>query len=256
MTNVIALSLTILVGVFFLVGLGITRLTKKKKELSLFATGLAFLVMMTMILFDIIPEIAEHVIKLADKEKWLLIIGCTLFGMILLKGLDVLIPHHHHDHKEHEKNKLEHNEHLFHIGFVTSLSLMLHNIIEGMSIYITSLTDVKTGLMMMVAVSLHNIPLGIEIAVGMEATKSKQKTKWLAILLLTFSSFIGAFLLFLLKNEISEIVLASFLCITFGMLLYIALFELLKEIWVNRRQKTIYYGMLLGFILSIIMVIL
>lgn len=256
MTNIKALLLTILVGIFFLVGLGITRLTKKKKELTLFATGLSFIVMMSMILFDIIPEIGENVIELENGKKWMLILGCTILGMALLKGLDMIIPHHHHEHKEQEKNKKEHEEHLFHIGFVTSLSLMLHNMIEGMSIYITTLSDFKTGVLMMLAVSLHNIPLGMEIAVGLESSKTKKKTTVLTILLLTISSFLGALILFLLNHQMSKVVLAGFLCVTFGMLLYIALFELLKEIWMNRKRKPIYYGMALGVMISVIMVII
>ena len=135
MENLKALFLTLLVGAFFLVGLGITKITPKKKELTLLATGLSFIIMLSMILFDIIPEIAETLIKVPMNKKWLIIIGFTALGMILLKGLDLLIPHHHHDHKENEKNHKEHNEHLFHIGFITSLSLILHNLIEGLSIY-------------------------------------------------------------------------------------------------------------------------
>lgn len=256
MDSIKALSLTIIVGLFFLVGMIITKFTSRKKELTLFATGLAFIVMLGMILFDIIPEIGEHVLEFNSGKKWLIIILGTLTGFALLKILDLLIPHHHHEHKEHEKNKKEHNEHLFHIGLVTSISLILHNIIEGMSIYITGVTNFKMGLMMALAVSLHNIPLGIEISVGMDSTKTKQKTKWISTILLTLSSFMGAFLLFLLNHEMNVTVLATLLCITFGMLIYIALFELLKEIWMNRQSKPIYYGIALGVIINIVMVVI
>lgn len=145
MEQTTSLLITILVGIFFLVGIGITKITSKKKELTLIATGMSFMVMLGMILFDIIPEIAEGVLPLSNPQKWLMIIGFTALGILLLKGLDLLVPHHHHEHKENERNKKEHNEHLFHIGFVTSISLILHNIIEGMSIYATSLSNTKTG---------------------------------------------------------------------------------------------------------------
>lgn len=256
MDNIKALSLTILVGVFFLIGLGITKLTTKKKELTLIATGLSFIIMLSMILFDIIPEIAETLINVPNQKKWLMIIGFTALGMILLIGLDFLIPHHHHNHKENEKNHKEHNEHLFHIGFITSISLILHNLIEGLSIYATALTNFKMGLMMTLAVSLHNIPLGIEVAVGMESSKTKSKIKWLSMILLTISSFLGSLLLFISKIEIGENVLGALLCVTFGMLMYISLFELLREIWNNRKNKKIYLGMGLGVVIAIIMVIL
>ena len=256
MTNISSLLLTLLVGMFFLLGISITKLTQKKKELTLFAIGMSFIVMMGMIFFDIIPEIKEHVIFYSRMKNFIYIVVLPCLGMGLLKLLDHFVPHHHHEHQEHEKNIVEHNEHLFHIGFITSMSLILHNIIEGMSIYATSITDFKTGVMMALAVSLHNIPLGVEIAIGMESTNTKRKTKYISMVILSISSFIGAFFLFLLKQEISKNVLSALLCITFGMILYIALFELLKEIWMNRKSKPIYYGIGIGLIIILLMVIL
>lgn len=255
-TNIKGLLLTFIVGLFFLLGIAITKKTKKKKELNLFATGMAFVVMMSMILFDIIPEIKENIFAFPEKTKWIFVFGLTILGILILKILDIFIPHHHHEHKEKEKNIKEHNEHLFHIGFVTSISLMLHNILEGMSIYATSLTNFKTGILMTLAVSLHNLPLGIEISVGMESADTKKKTKQITMFLLTISSFLGGFFLFLIKEELPEIILASVICVTFGMLLYIALFELLKEIWMNKKEKYVYYGMIIGILISIIMVVL
>lgn len=256
MTNTYSLLLTILVGLFFLVGMIVAKLTKAKKELTILGIGLSFMVMLGMILLDIIPEIAESVIELSATKKWFFIIGFTALGMIVLKALDIFIPHHHHEHHENEKNKKEHNEHLFHIGFVTSISLILHNMIEGISIYITSLTNLKAGLMLAFAVSLHNLPLGIEIAVGMDSSKTKKKIKWITMTLLILSSFMGAFGMFLMKEQINEIMLSALLCITFGMLIYITIFELLREIWNNRQNKMIYIGLGIGLILNIIMVIL
>lgn len=254
MSQIILLVVTLLVGAFFLVGMAITKLTNKKEKLALFSIGLSFMVMMGMILIDIIPEIQESFEEVSFNQKWLLITGFTLIGIVILKGLDLLIPHHHHQHKENETNKKEHNDHLFHIGFVTSLSLILHNIMEGISIYATGITNFSTGALMALAVSLHNIPLGIEIAVGLESSKSK--IKGLILFCLTISSFLGAFLIFVLNQQMNELVLSGLLCITFGMLIYIALFELLKEIWNNRKSKSIYYGIGLGIIINIIMVVL
>ena len=254
MDNFMSLLLTLLVGIFFLIGIIIPKFIKKKKELTLFATGLSFTVMLGMILLDIIPEIGEILVNYPNSQKWSIIIVFTLLGIVILKGLDMLIPHHNHSHQEHEKNKKEHNEHLFHIGLVTSLSLMLHNIIEGISIYATGLTNLKAGFLMSLAVALHNIPLGMEVVIGLESSKNKKKMKLISIMLLTFSSFFGSLILFLFRVEMSMTIEAALLCTTFGMLLYIALLELLKEIWTYRKDKMIYAGILFGILLNILMV--
>lgn len=250
MSNIKGLILTLVVGLFFLIGFLLIKNVKKQKQLILFSTALAFTVMLGMIFFDIIPEIGEHIIELSIAKKWFTIIGCSALGMFLLKCLDLVIPHHHHEHKDKEKNKKEHQEHLFHISFVTSVSLILHNIIEGMSIYITSISNFKAGIMLMLAVSLHNIPLGIEIALGLNSIENKKSMKWISVILLCFSSFIGAMILFLLGNELNQIAMGCLLCITLGMLLYIALFELLKEMWMHRKELAIYYGMVLELFLT------
>lgn len=230
--------------------------TKKKENWALFSIGLAFPIMLGMILLDIIPEIQELTRSLENYKKIITILGFTGLGLLLLKGLDLFVPHHHHDHHDHEKNKIEHNEHLFHIGLITSISLIIHNMMEGISIYTTSLRDIKTGIWMALAVSLHNIPLGIEIAVGLESSNTKKKIKYLTITMLTLSSFLGAFCLFLLNNAINETILSAFLCITLGMLIYITLFELLREIWMNRTKRAIYWGLGIGIMINILMVIL
>lgn len=256
MNELLSILLTLIVGISFIIGMLITKFTTKKKELTLFATGMSFAVMLGMILIDIIPEIGENIREYPNNEKWLTIIAFTLLGMGLLKGLDRFIPHHHHNHKEHEKNKLEHNDHLFHIGVVTSVSLILHNLLEGISIYLTGITNFHLGAMMALAVSLHNIPLGIEIAVGLNSNTSKEKIKRKILILVIGSSFIGAFLLYLFKIKLNSFFLCSLLCTTFGMLIYITLFELLKEIWVYRKKKYVYYGITTGIIISLIMVLL
>lgn len=254
MANFKSLLLTLLVGLFFLIGIMIPKFMKKKKELTLFATGLSFAVMLGMILFDIIPEIGELLVYYPNAQKWGIICGCTALGMLLLKGLDYLIPHHHHNHHEKEKNRQEHDAHLFHIGLVTSISLMLHNLMEGISIYVTGVTNFKIGLTMALAVALHNIPLGMEIAVGLEANQNQNKLKWITIMLLTLSSLIGSSMLFLFQINMSITVEACLLCTTFGMLIYITLLELLKEIYTYRRDQWTYIGLAVGVILNIIMV--
>lgn len=250
-----ALLLTLFVSFFFLVGLFLSKLFKKKDKLILITTALSFIIMVYLMVFDLLLEIIEIGKSLEAKNTiFLLLFG--ILGFISLKIVDIFIPEHHHDHQEEQDDIKEHNSHLFHIGFLTAISLIIHNILEGISIYITALGDFKLGCIMALTVSCHNLPLGIEIGIGLEARKDKKIEKIGLFLLLFFSSFIGAFLLFLLQKDLSLLTEGILLSLTFGMIFYISIFELLPELQASKKTKEIKIGIVLGFLLILILFLL
>lgn len=246
--NLIALILTLLAGVFFVFGYMIANNFKNKEKLSFFAVSLAFVIMLNLIIFDLIPEIME-IFKLNNFKNVIFVLIFIFIGFITLKGLDLFIPDHHHDHEDNEKDAFEHNSHKYHIGLVTLISLLLHNIIEGIAIYGLTMNNLESGLLMCIGVALHNIPLGIEIAITLNYLKNKSNK--LLIILLSLSSLFGG-LLVALFGGISEMILGIVTCITLGMLIYIAFFELLHEIFNNRKHKEVYYGIITGVIIIIL----
>lgn len=241
-----ALILTIFVGFFFLIGIVVPKFFSNKEKLLSLTTGITFVIMLFLILADLLPETIE-VLEIVKNPKYISIaIVFIIVGFFILKVLDAFVPEHHHEHHEKHDNKIEHNNHSFHIGFITAISLMIHNILEGISIYITGMSDLKTGLLMAISVGCHNLPLGIEIAASMEATNKKKITKYITFLLLILSSFFGAFILFIIKKELNPIVEGILLSLTIGMLLYISIMELLPEIAKNFRKKEVKIGVILG----------
>lgn len=251
-----ALLLTVLVGIFFLIGIYIPKFFKKKDKLILFTTSLAFVVMMFILFCDLIPEINEILEPFTNLHYLILILIFVLFGFFLLKILDLFVPEHTHDHHEHDDNQKEHNNHLYHIGLITAISLIIHNMLEGISIYVAGLNDWKTGLMMALSVSCHNLPLGVQISANLEATKEKKGFKIFIFTLLIVSSFLGAFLLYVTQEELTHLMEGILLSITIGMLLYISLLELLPEIRANKSHKEIKLGLLVGVLLAFILILL
>lgn len=250
-----ALLLTILVSIFFLIGIILPSLFKNKQKLILFTTSLTFVVMLFLLFFDLLPEVIEIFAPFSVKNIFLISIF-TLLGFIILKLLDFFIPEHHHEHHELDDDIEEHNAHLYHIGFITSLSLILHNIIEGISIYITGLTDLKSGFLMALIVGCHNLPLGVEISIGLDSKKENNLMKRTMQFLVVFSSFLGAFILFLLGKELHPLFEGILLSMTMGMLLHISFGELFMEIKTNRKKKEIKLGLLFGILLTIVLVLL
>lgn len=248
-----ALFLTIIVGIFFVMGIFIPKLFKNKQKLILITTSLTFVIMLSLLFLDLLPEIIEIFDPLHNLKSFSIMILSILLGITILKLLDCFIPEHHHEHHEKNDNELEHNSHMFHIGFITSISLVIHNILEGISIYATGINDFKLGLIMALTVGAHNLPLGIEVAVSLEANKKSKILKFIIFFLLIFSSFFGGFLLFIIGKELSEVLEGILLSITFGMLTFISLMELLPEIKTNKNTKELKVGLLLGILLTLIL---
>ena len=247
------LMLAIFAGIFFLLGNIIVRFAKDKKGVSILSIGMGFVVMLGMLLLDLIPEIItlSNEISLEKTTKLIYIFVFILLGIVLLKVMDTFMPHHHHEHHEHEDETI-HEKHMSHIGLMTTVSLILHNILEGMSIYILGMTDFTTGLLTSLAIGAHNLPLGMEISSSMPNDKKKQKI--ITFTLLTVSSFIGALLVLVIGDlpKLTELILIS---LASGMILYITLFKLLQEIFNYKKEKKVYLGMLIGILLLVIMTI-
>ena len=171
--------------------------------------------------------------------KWA-IIGYAASGLLILKILDIFVPDHDH--------KSNHENHMEHIGLISTIALVLHNIIEGTAIYSASLTDTKMGLMMALAVSFHNIPLGIQVS---SLVKNK-KEKALLLCLLVISSIVGVALINVFKITLDEGILGILISITLGMLIYISMFELLCEIKEHIKDKMLWIGFVLGLVVATI----
>ncbi len=248
-----ALLLTIYVSIFFIIGIVIQKIFKNKTKLVLITTGLTFAIMFSLIFIDFIPEIYELFEEVNQNYTIILAIVFTLIGIASLKILDLFVPEHHHDHQEKEDDINSHNNHLFHIGLITAVSLIIHNILEGISIYITGLTDLKIGFIMAISVGFHNLPLGIEVAIGLNSKNDNSFSKKIVLMLLVISSFIGAFILFILDKHFNATIELMLLSLTLGMIIYITIFELLPEIKTNINKKELKIGLFLGLILVLIL---
>ena len=230
------LLFTFITGLFFLLGILLNKLCKSKTNVNVFAIALAFVVLLNLIIFDIGPEVIENISTLN--------VVFVFLGIILLKVMDLLVPHHHHDHKEKNDDHDDHNKHLEHISIVTVLALTIHNMIECMALYNVSV-NIKSGLLMTIGIALHNIPLGFQIG------NSIEKNKILYISILTLSGFFGG-ILCLCFNSFSASIMNYILSFTLGMLIYLTIFELGHELYNGKNNKFSLYGIIVGIVVVII----
>lgn len=241
----IGLLTTIALGVFILIGALIGFLTNKKQKVVDFIVGLAFGIIVMLIFLDLLPEITE---QLGLKYLPIFIIS-TVVGYVILKVLDIYIP----DHEMEDKSKKEANSNLIHIGIITSLAIILHNIIEGMAVYSTVISSTSVGVTLMLGIGLHNIPFGIIIASTFHQSNQNIWKTIAIILLLASSTFIGGLIVFFLNvSQISPLILGTLLSITLGMLIYIAYEELYKKLRQSKNKKVSYIGVGIGAIILVI----
>ena len=111
-----------------------------------------------------------------------------------------------------------------------------------MALYGVASNDLKSGILMLLGIGLHNLPFGFQIA------SSQNKKNILLLVLLILSGFIGG-ITFLAFGELNETFEGIIIALTLGMLLHILFFELLKEVLEEIDKKDTIYGIIIGIIL-------
>ncbi len=247
-----ALLITLLVGLFILVGTILGSILKNNKKFIDISIGLALGVMILLLILDIVPEAYELLNDSFNHQllAFIILLISGIVGFFGLKILDHFVPHHEHEalHHHQHKNDKCHNEHLEHVGILASIAVIIHNIIEGMTLYVTTVQDFKSGLLLCIAIGLHNIPLGIIIS----TTLQNKKEMIINSIILSLSTFVGGLIVFLVSDIVNNSVVGILLSITFGMLAYIIILELLPQIIYNKNKKDNFIGIILGILIIIV----
>lgn len=241
--QVMELLLTLLVGLLILLGSSFAFIFKNDKRFIDFSISLGFGVMISLILFELIPEVIEllSIEKNIVSTIFLTIIFIAI-GIIILKILDLFIP-------DHDTKSVSNN--LYHIAIITSVSLIIHNILEGMAVYSSLVNSMKMGIFVCVGVGVHNIVLGMVITSFFYKFNKDKKKTLLIMLGVSLSTFFGGIIGLLIGNT-NELIEGIILAITLGMLIYITIFELLPHIIHSKNKKDSILGIIIGIIILII----
>merc|ERR1712196_568369 len=106
------------------------------------------------------------------------------------------------------------------------ISISVHNVPEGIAVYLTCLKGIRSGLPLAIAMSLHNIPEGMAVASPIyAATKSKRKAVFAATVSGCFE-IIGAVLVRVFFGSITPFYMESLLSLVAGIMIMLSLVEL------------------------------
>jgi ZIP family zinc transporter len=147
-------------------------------------------------------------------------------GIGIMFAIDVLVPHTFAGEKHESPGDKNHK--LLRTGLFVALGLGIHNFPEGIATFISTLADPKLGVALATAIAIHNIPEGIAVAVPIyAATGSKSKAFWWSTLS-GVAEPVGALLAAaVLMPFITDTVLAWVLSGVAGIMVYVALDELI-----------------------------
>lgn len=243
------LLLTLLLGLFIVLGAIIVFITKNNDKFIEFSISLACGVILMLITTHLLPEAYELVDNGNILYTVLYIFTGAAIGFLFLKVLDHFIP----DHDDDPEITIDDDKNLKHIGLVASIALIIHNIVEGMAIYLLATADLKAGLMASIGVGLHNIPLGMVIASAFYKSNNSKTKTMLSISGVAISTFVGGLIIYCFNlGNIMDLLEKITIVLTLGMLIYILLMELIPKVIHCKYKKVTVTGFITGIMLLVI----
>lgn len=251
MNLLVVLILSLISILFLLVGTLIIFSTHNNKNVMTFSVSLGFVVLILLGIMHLIPDALEFFKdEFKNSTSYLLLVLFTFLGFIMIFLFDKFGGHHHKH--EHEEEK----DHSLHISIITCIFLIIHNFIEGMTIYSTILLNYETAVILTLGIGLHNIPLGFTLSSTLNKIYSKTKTL-LFIVFIGLSYLLGAIVAYKFNDILTKpLVLGVALTLTFGMILYIAIYEFLPLIKEYKNKKYVLIGYISGLILMLLTIFL
>lgn len=210
---------------------------KKVGEFVVFSLSFSLGIMTLISFFDLIPSSYPVIIN-----NYGMLYGIIIFVLIFLLGYQSI--------KLINDRIKDNDSSLYKIGILSMISLVLHNFPEGIAVFIGALSNTSIGIKLCIAIMLHNIPEGIAISVPLYYSGVEKKRVFVYTLLSGLSEPIGALLAyFILKNFINELFLSMVLVFASGLMISLALNDILKEVKRYNKIKYMIYGLFVSIIL-------
>lgn len=238
------LLIMFLISLTMFIGTGLIFMIKNRKEQILGSLlGFSSGIIISLLIFDIYSELIEE-------TNIIITIVLSAIGYILSKGLDKLIPDHHS-----QNNKKSKDKNLLHIGIITLIGIVLHNLTEGIAMYTIIENNTKIFLPFIIGISIHNIPLGIALSSPIYYSTNNKKKTLFYTLIAVLSSLFGGIIGLLCSNIFIKFNLPIYILgITSGMLSYVVIDELLPT--AKKYNNKYIYAILIGIIFMILISII
>lgn len=246
----IAFSITLIAGLFTVLGSGLVIFSKTPNP-KVLSFGLAFAggAMVYVSLTEILTQ-SQEAFKLAygEAQGFAAATLAFLVGMGLITVIDRLVPNPHETLDANDPDFLNRKRHhIARVGLMAAFAITAHNFPEGLATFFATLESPTLGMPLAVAIAIHNIPEGISIAAPVYfATRSRPLTI-LACLISGLAEPVGAALGYtLLQPFLSHAVFGSLFGLIAGIMVFLALDELLPAAKRYSDGHETVYGLISG----------
>ena len=242
-----ALLLTVFAGLSTGIGSAIAYFIKRPKIVYLaFALGLSAGVMIYISFMEMLPAALETL-----GEGWGVLVFFVGIAVMALIDLMVPEPENPHNYEDLEEPTAAHGSHkLMRTGLFTALAIGIHNFPEGLATFAAALSSVRLGAFIAIAIAIHNIPEGIAVSVPIFYATQNRKKAFIYSFLSGVSEPVGALIGYLLlMSFLTPAVLAGTLAFVAGVMIYIALDELLPTAHRYGHGHLVIGGVVLGMLI-------
>ncbi|NLY70839.1 MAG: zinc transporter ZupT [Clostridiales bacterium] len=250
-----AFGLTLLAGLSTGVGSALAFYTKQTNKKFLSAVlGFSAGVMIYVSLVEIFAEARVSLEGIYGSQKGYLYTTIAFFvGVFVIAIIDRMIPSSGNPHEARDVNEIENidNEEseLMRMGLFSALAIAIHNFPEGIATFAAALQNPTLGISIAVAVAIHNIPEGIAVSVPVYYATNSRKRAFSLSFLSGLSEPAGAVLGYLiLMPFLNDTMFGIIFAGVAGIMVYIALDELLPTAHKYGHSHEAIYGLVLGMI--------
>ena len=250
-----ALGLTTLAGLATGIGSAIAFFAKRTNKRMLSATlGFSAGVMIYISLADLLLESRKSLAASLGPQLGPAAAAVAFFGAIILSAaIDRLVPESENPHEARAIERLEAapralgDGRLMRIGLLSAGALALHNLPEGLAVFVSALEDPGVGLSIAAAVALHNIPEGISVSVPIFYSTGSRSKAFLYSALTGLLEPVGALVgYFLLSRFLGPALFGVMSGGVAGIMVFLCFDELLPAAHEYGEHHAAIYGLIAG----------
>lgn len=265
------IGITLICGTLFTLLGTLLAMALQKENKKLTSSLLAFSSgsMLSIVFIDLLNELLE----LSETIQAGLYIG---IGIVLVVFVLILVLHqsidrcsHHgecHVDEEHQichdrahaqqfVDSIEEGKHFIQAGLILLVAMCIHNFPEGISLGVTFSLKEVSGYTFAILIGIHNIIVGLSIAMPFIQAKMKKRNIFFISFLSSVPMLVGAILGYYFGN-LSAVALLIVVSISIAAILYVVFKELLPQAYSLSKSPYLSLILILGILVGVVLLAL